>query len=217
MKFATVLRNSADELPDAAELFTLYKHLKKSLKRIPCGEGFQDDTSLVGELASGVGEAGSGDDELTGLGQPSSGPEVEVASREAALPAAERASLDESEQAFVAELTQDVDQLNEQYMEKEELNVIRFDALKNELQGATAPGKLLSVHRALVDFHGELLLVLHWSVLAYTGLVKVCVCLFGWWVVGGGYGGQGLQGMRTHMKTQSVMGVGARRILGHVL
>lgn len=208
MKFATVLRNSAEELPDAAELFTLYKHLKKSLKRIPCGEGFQDDTSLVGELASGVGEAGSGDDELTGLGQPSSGPEVEVASREAALPAAERASLDESEQAFVAELTQDVDQLNEQYMEKEELNVIRFDALKNELQGATAPGKLLSVHRALVDFHGELLLVLHWSVLAYTGLVKVR-CFFVWWWVG--------RGCRKCTHEESVMGVEAWRILGHVL
>ncbi len=28
-------------------------------------------------------------------------------------------------------------------------------------------------YKAFVDFHGELLLLLHWSILAYTGLVKV--------------------------------------------
>lgn len=173
MKFATVLRNSAEELPDAAELFTLYKHLKKSLKRIPCGEGYQDDSSLVGELPSGSGEAGSGDDELTEAGPARSrGAGPEVASCDS-LPATERASLDEGEQAFVAELTRDVVQLNEQYMEKEEITVIRFGELKDELEAASSPEELLEVHRALVDFHGELLLVLHWSVLAYTGLVKV--------------------------------------------
>lgn len=29
------------------------------------------------------------------------------------------------------------------------------------------------IHRRLVDFHGEVLLLVHWSVLAYTATVKV--------------------------------------------
>lgn len=29
------------------------------------------------------------------------------------------------------------------------------------------------LHKALLDFHGEVLLLMHWSILAYTGLVKI--------------------------------------------
>lgn len=31
----------------------------------------------------------------------------------------------------------------------------------------------MAAYKRFVDFHGELLLLLHWSLLAYTGLVKI--------------------------------------------
>ena len=31
----------------------------------------------------------------------------------------------------------------------------------------------MKVYKQFVDFHGELLLLVHWSILAYTGLVKI--------------------------------------------
>lgn len=172
MKFAAALRNSAEELPDAAELFTLYKHLKKSLKRIPCGDAGHDDSSLVADPASEFGEAASGDEDEadTALELPSldaSAATLADSAQDAA------AALDEGERAFVAELTRDVEQLNEQYMEKEEVNVIRFGTLKDQAAAARSRQELQRAYRAVVDFHGELLLVLHWSILAYTGLVKI--------------------------------------------
>jgi SPX domain protein involved in polyphosphate accumulation len=43
------------------------------------------------------------------------------------------------------------------------------------VQVATVSSKQEKVHlhKALLDFHGEALLLMHWSILAYTGLVKI--------------------------------------------
>lgn len=38
---------------------------------------------------------------------------------------------------------------------------------------ASSRASQATTYRALVNFHGELLLALHWSILAYTGLVKI--------------------------------------------
>lgn len=38
---------------------------------------------------------------------------------------------------------------------------------------ATRQDSRVALHKALLDLHGEILLVLHWSMLAYTALCKI--------------------------------------------
>ena len=86
----------------------------------------------------------------------------------------ERAAIAERQQGFVMTLNEDVQQFNELFIEKEEESVIRLrtleDAAEGALQSVEATGK---VFKSYVDFHGEMLLLVHWSILAYTGLVKI--------------------------------------------
>ncbi|KAF6262614.1 hypothetical protein COO60DRAFT_599971, partial [Scenedesmus sp. NREL 46B-D3] len=59
------------------------------------------------------------------------------------------------------------------FLEKEENSVIRVERLEHELAAATAPEQLNALHKDFVDFHGEVLLLVHWSILAYTATVKI--------------------------------------------
>lgn len=59
------------------------------------------------------------------------------------------------------------------FLDKEEDNVIRLSSLEDEAQTAETPEQLHAVYKRFVNFHGELLLMVHWSILAYTGLVKI--------------------------------------------
>ena len=87
---------------------------------------------------------------------------------------AERAAIAERQHSFVMTLNEDVQQFNELFIEKEEESVIRLRSLEDAAEGAQhnmeAIGK---VFKSYVDFHGEMLLLVHWSILAYTGLVKI--------------------------------------------
>ena len=86
----------------------------------------------------------------------------------------ERAAIAERQHGFVMTLNEDVQQFNELFIEKEEESVIRLRSLEDAAEGAQhsmeATGK---VFKRYVDFHGEMLLLVHWSILAYTGLVKI--------------------------------------------
>lgn len=79
----------------------------------------------------------------------------------------------EAEQAFVAALSATLNHLNEVFMEKEETSVIRIERLEHQLAGSTTAAHLNELHKAFVDFHGEVLLAVHWSILAYTATVKI--------------------------------------------
>jgi SPX domain protein involved in polyphosphate accumulation len=59
------------------------------------------------------------------------------------------------------------------YIEKEETSVIRVERLESELATASTPEQLNELHKQFVDFHGEVLLLVHWSILAYTATVKI--------------------------------------------
>lgn len=65
-------------------------------------------------------------------------------------------------------------QFNMIFIDKEEESVIRLRSLEDEAKDTgnnmEAVGK---VFKNYVDFHGEMLLLVHWSILAYTGLVKI--------------------------------------------
>lgn len=82
-------------------------------------------------------------------------------------------TLTEEETEFVQALSDTLNQLNDTYIEKEENSVIRVERLESELAVATTPEQLNELHKQFVDFHGEVLLLVHWSILAYTATVKI--------------------------------------------
>eukprot|EP00803_Ostreobium_quekettii_P000139 evm.model.scf_11.18 EVM.evm.TU.scf_11.18 scf_11:187745-188284(+) len=77
------------------------------------------------------------------------------------------------EAQFAAALGGHLARLNETFVEREEQVVMRLEALESEARGiATAEGCTLLIRRC-VDFHGELVLFMHWSMLAYTAMAKI--------------------------------------------
>ncbi|BDA45014.1 probable SPX domain-containing protein 1 at N-terminal half [Coccomyxa sp. Obi] len=74
---------------------------------------------------------------------------------------------------FVLTLNEDVQQFNELFMEKEEDSVIQLRTLEDAAKEAHDVEAISRVFKAFVDFHGQMLLLVHWSILAYTGLVKI--------------------------------------------
>lgn len=86
----------------------------------------------------------------------------------------ERAAIAERQHGFVTTLNEDVQQFNELFIEKEEESVIRLRSLEDAAEGAQHSMEVTGkVFKNYVDFHGEMLLLVHWSILAYTGLVKI--------------------------------------------
>ncbi|KAL4853677.1 SPX domain-containing protein 5 [Chlorella vulgaris] len=79
----------------------------------------------------------------------------------------------EQEARFVALVEQCVQQLNEDYLSKEEMLVIKADLAQSGGAAAGTHGELLASYGAAVNLHGELVLLCHWSMMAYTGIVKI--------------------------------------------
>ena len=74
---------------------------------------------------------------------------------------------------FVLTLNEDVQQFNELFMEKEEDSVIQLRTLEDAAKESRDVEAVSRVFKEFVDFHGQMLLLVHWSILAYTGLVKI--------------------------------------------
>ncbi|KAF5827250.1 hypothetical protein DUNSADRAFT_1064 [Dunaliella salina] len=78
------------------------------------------------------------------------------------------------ESSFVSALDARLASLNNMFLEREEDAVIRLDCLQHEVKSCGADlESRRSLHKRLVDMHGEVLLLAHWSVLAYTATVKI--------------------------------------------
>lgn len=82
-------------------------------------------------------------------------------------------NLSEEENNFCKALSGTLHQLNDMFLTKEETSVIRVERLEHDLAAATTPEQLNDLHKQFVDFHGEVLLLVHWSILAYTATVKI--------------------------------------------
>ncbi|EFN56732.1 hypothetical protein CHLNCDRAFT_144154 [Chlorella variabilis] len=78
----------------------------------------------------------------------------------------------EQEARFVALVEQCVQQLNEDYLSKEELLIIKADLAQSAAAAAASREELLAAYGSVVNVHGELVLLCHWSMMAYTGIVK---------------------------------------------
>jgi hypothetical protein len=170
MKFGAVLRDSAADLPDTEDLFIKYKQLKKSIKRmqntqLAAAHPAHDDSDSDDDNANDAGPS----TKRAKLNEPTPASPIE---KEKETDAA--VLLDpELEAEFLRVITDDVIELNDRYIEKEEDNVIKFSQLEDAAETVTAPESRAALYRAFVDLHGELLMLFHWSVLAYTGLVKI--------------------------------------------
>lgn len=87
----------------------------------------------------------------------------------------------EEEKEFIQMLQADVDRINTHFMEREEEAVIKLQALidrRESLEGRqhefpASPSSSESMRAAFIDFHGEMVLLLHWSLVNYAGIVKI--------------------------------------------
>ncbi|GAB4814737.1 hypothetical protein N2152v2_001783 [Parachlorella kessleri] len=84
-----------------------------------------------------------------------------------------RAALTADELEFVRLLNEDVSRINEFFIEREEEAVIRLKALEDRVADAAGPQELSALGIALVDFHGEMVLLLHWSLINYAAVAKI--------------------------------------------
>ncbi len=84
-----------------------------------------------------------------------------------------------SEKEFVEILQEDVKRINTYFMEQEEDAIIRLQtlrdrraALKNSLD-SNIDTEAKSLHAAFVNLHGELILLFHYSMVNYAGVMKI--------------------------------------------
>eukprot|EP00198_Chlamydomonas_reinhardtii_P010355 XP_001699692.1 predicted protein [Chlamydomonas reinhardtii] len=163
MKFARLLRTTAEDLPELQCLFHIYKHLKKQLKQLPARA----------EGASAVGQQLKADEGTTATA--SSAP-------------------DDEEAKFTVVLTDHLQRLNDRFLEREETCVIQLERLEAEAAQCTATARAASAGLAVATAAAaaaangtaapeetytvggappQVLLLVHWSVLAYTATVKI--------------------------------------------
>ena len=103
-----------------------------------------------------------------------------------AIPAINEGSnekMPEAEAEFVEALNSDVTRFNDYFMDKEELAVMKLERaveevqkLKREVEAgfhSSEASKASSLMQSLVDFHGDLVLTLHWSLINFNALSKM--------------------------------------------
>lgn len=189
MKFGAVLRDSAAELPDTEDLFLKYKQLKKSLRRMQssaphgtgrsalvCYSGDEDDQRHTSASETSASEREPNAKRAKHEASPNPADTQHGEDRGADPDAKDGAPIlldPELEAEFLRVITADVMELNDRYIENEEDNVIKFGQLEDAAESAMTHDAKVAAYKSFVNLHGELLMLFHWSVLAYTGLVKI--------------------------------------------
>jgi hypothetical protein len=140
MKFARQLREAKEELPEMDVLFTIYKQLKKAVKHLPA----QKKRADAGEAVAGAGsaEAVRADGGADGAG-PSADPQP-VPTEQARHPEGQSEhdgagpsrsdAVVEEEARFTEVLTEQLQRLNDRFLEREETCVIQLAQLEAEAQ-----------------------------------------------------------------------------------
>eukprot|EP00850_Spirogloea_muscicola_P018526 SM000171S03215 [mRNA] locus=s171:51825:54758:+ [translate_table: standard] len=166
MKFCKLLRSQADySMPEWRNKFLSYKDLKKRLKSLSSPDCFaKRDQHPKSFLRDGGGKL-----------------------RKAAAPAPEHcASASPEVDEFINLLNVELEKFNNFYLEKEEDFVIRLQDLKEHVEHVRSKcsqkdmsacedcaKEIDEVRRAIVAFHGEMVLLKNYSLLNYIGLVKI--------------------------------------------
>lgn len=150
MKFWKILSELIEQtLPEWRDQFLSYKDLKKQLKLIYPRENGDSVRPNKRPRFSGNG----GEDE----------------EREEAVGVVTKEVID-----FVRLLEDEIEKFNAFFVDKEEEYIIRSKVLQDTV--TEVPGSnedLMTVGREIVDFHGEMVLLLNYSAFNYIGLVKI--------------------------------------------
>lgn len=77
------------------------------------------------------------------------------------------------EAEFLRTLNEDLSRFNQFYIEKEEDCVIKMQSLTDQINATSSPGELQVLKAELVELHGEMVLLLHWSLLNYAAVMKI--------------------------------------------
>ncbi|XP_052210840.1 SPX domain-containing protein 1-like [Diospyros lotus] len=146
MKFSKNLSNLIEQTqPDWRDKFLSYKDLKKKLKLIRPKEAEPSDAACVRpRKRRRLVEDGGGE------------------------------AVAEEVVGFVRVLEDEIEKFNAFFVDKEEEYIIRLKVLQDrvaEVQDSNE--ELMTVGREIIDFHGEMVLLLNYSALNYTGLVKI--------------------------------------------
>ncbi|XP_024024577.1 SPX domain-containing protein 1 [Morus notabilis] len=166
MKFSKILGNLLEEIfPDWRDRFLSYKSLKKQLNLIypkpGAGAGAGDEPPAKRPRLS--------DDEATADTGDSS-----AATAAAAAESSDEAKASKAVDDFVSLLQDEIEKFNEFFVQKEEDIVIAWKELQDRIAKAKDSNEdLTEVGRNLVNFHGEMVLLEIYSILNYTGLVKI--------------------------------------------
>ncbi|XP_039024227.1 SPX domain-containing protein 1-like [Hibiscus syriacus] len=150
MKFGKSLSNQIeDTLPEWRDKFLSYKELKKKVKLIERNSNESPNKRRrldenSGDVVDAIDNSGDGD----------------VMSRE--------------ETHFLKLLEDELEKFNTFFVEKEEEYIIRLKELQDNVAKANdSTEKMIKIWKEIVDFHGEMVLLENYSVLNYTGLVKI--------------------------------------------
>jgi SPX domain protein involved in polyphosphate accumulation len=86
--------------------------------------------------------------------------------------------LTEEEKEFIHMLQEDLVRINSYFIEQEEEAVIKLHALRDrraivDCSEQTNKQAMESLRAEFIDFHGEMVLLLHWSLVNYAGIVKI--------------------------------------------
>ncbi|KAH7280359.1 hypothetical protein KP509_37G063600 [Ceratopteris richardii] len=168
MKFGKRLQCLVDDsLPEWRDKFISYKRLKKALNLIIP----RDDIPLSFSLCEG-------DHICTRHGCKWSSEQLPTLEHLGSLFCRRLASAEES---FMALLFAEIEKVNAFFIEKEEEFVIRFQETKGKLEklqemwgnNLELSQETIEVQKAIVNIHGEMVLLENYSALNFTGLAKI--------------------------------------------
>ncbi|XP_058201814.1 SPX domain-containing protein 1-like [Rhododendron vialii] len=151
MKFSKILSNLIEQtLPDWRDQFLSYKDLKKQLKLI-----YPKETTNSGVRSN-------------------KRPRLSVDGRSVAEESEEAVVVTKEVIDFVRLLEDEIDKFNSFFVDKEEEYIIRSKVLQDRVTEVQDSNEdLITIGKEIVDFHGEMVLLLNYSALNYTGLVKI--------------------------------------------
>ncbi|CAI8583767.1 unnamed protein product [Vicia faba] len=146
MKFGKSLSSQIEKtLPEWRDKFLSYKELKKKLKNLE--------------------PAAAGDDRPAKRLRVDSGGANSVA---------DAGEIPKEESDFRNLLENELEKFNNFFVEKEEEYIIRLKELRDRVAKVKDYSEeMIKIHKEIVDFHGEMVLLENYSALNYTGLVKI--------------------------------------------
>ncbi|GMI93894.1 SPX domain gene 1, ARABIDOPSIS THALIANA SPX DOMAIN GENE 1 [Hibiscus trionum] len=74
---------------------------------------------------------------------------------------------------FNRSLNQELDKVNTFYLDKEEDYIIMFRELESRAENLDSNEEMSELQREILDFHSEMVMLLHYSVINFAGLMKI--------------------------------------------